>query len=193
MNGKERLRLVLAGCAALCAASVASADITAHVDGSRASNAISERTVTQTVDVSVGRIDPLSQFVPGVTTTLLPVPVADGKRNTVQRLPGAPSSLQLVLTAFGTLGAWQLTRSARKVHLSNLPAWYHAEGAVQVGHTTPLDLDFTLLPICCPETATVSGGGPHAPPWFLNELRPRLESQHFLSIAGPRGPPLRSS
>lgn len=69
----------------------------------------------------------------------------------VTALPGAPDSALLALSGLLSLGAVQLGRNMRKLHLGVLPEWYH-EGAVQVGHSTPFDLDlgFTLaaLPVC---------------------------------------------
>jgi hypothetical protein len=66
-------------------------------------------------------------------------------------LPPAPDSAILALSGLLSLGAIQLGRNVRKLHLSALPEWYH-DGAAQVGHSTPLDLDvgFThaALPVC---------------------------------------------
>jgi hypothetical protein len=66
-------------------------------------------------------------------------------------LPPAPDSAVLALSGLLGLGAVQLGRNVRKLHFGALPEWYH-EGAVQIGHSTPLDLDlgFThaALPAC---------------------------------------------
>jgi hypothetical protein len=66
-------------------------------------------------------------------------------------LPPAPNSALLAVSGLLSLGAIQLGRNVRKLHLSALPEWYH-DGATQVGHSTPLDLDlgFThaALPVC---------------------------------------------
>jgi hypothetical protein len=66
-------------------------------------------------------------------------------------LPPAPDSAVLALSGLLSLGAIQLGRNVRKLHLGTLPEWYH-DGATQVGHSTPLDLDlgFThaALPVC---------------------------------------------
>ena len=100
-------------------------------------------------------------------------------------LPSGPSSLALGLGALGCLGAYQLGRSVKNIHLGALPDWYHPD-AVQIGHVTPLPLDFGALPVCVFDQ-------PVARPAFAyripREVRSRLRSYFSLLIESPRGPP----
>ena len=104
----------------------------------------------------------------------------------VIQLPPAPSSTALFFSAMASIGAWQLVRSGRNLHLGAMPEWYHSGGPVQVGHITAFDLDFMNLPLCLFEEPVgerpfcYSAG---------RDIGLRLESQHFLTIADPRGPP----
>jgi hypothetical protein len=109
-----------------------------------------------------------------------------------QPLPSAPSSATLCLSAFAGFGVWQLTRSARKMHLGSLPEWYHDGGPAQIGHVTPLDLSFDLsaLPICHFEAPDPSGDQGPLPSWWLSRTpRHPFSSQFTLLTADPRGPP----
>lgn len=76
---------------------------------------------------------------------------SDAEGAQLTALPPAPDSALLAISGLMSLGAIQLSRNIRKIHLGALPEWYH-DGAVQVGHSTPLDLDlgFThaALPVC---------------------------------------------
>jgi len=84
-------------------------------------------------------------------------------------LPPPPSSLALALTALAGFGTLHAGRSIRKIHLSQLPDWYHAECVRQVGHATPLELTATgalvrrpLLPInsLCIQDSIATDEGP---------------------------------
>ena len=106
----------------------------------------------------------------------------------VIQAPPAPGSAALFMWAVGGLGVWHLGRSARKIHFGDLPEWYHAGGPVQVGHATPLDLEFSTnaLPVC----AFAVPAGPQ--PILLRSWREaplRVDSQQFLRAVEPRGPP----
>lgn len=104
----------------------------------------------------------------------------------VIQLPPAPSSTALFFSAMASIGAWQLVRSSKNLHFGAMPEWYHSGGPVQVGHITAFDLDFTSLPLCLFEEPVGER------PFFYSTGRDiglRRESQHFLSIADPRGPP----
>jgi len=115
-----------------------------------------------------------------------PTAVARDADPRVDDLPPAPSSLALVLSAAAGLGAYHGLRSVRKLHLSVTPDWYHA-AAVQVGHTTPFDLEFGALPVCAFDEPAARPAFAYAIP---RELGSRLRSQFFLPIEAPRGPPI---
>ncbi len=102
-----------------------------------------------------------------------------------RELPPGPSSLALGLGALGCLGAYQLGRSVKKIHLGALPEWYHTD-AVQVGHVTPFDLEFDALPVCVFDRPAIE----------IRLLRFNVASRvlgteawGFLVRAAPRGPP----
>jgi hypothetical protein len=123
----------------------------------------------------------------------LPSPSPESRAQ-IRELPPAPGSAALCLWALGGLGMWHLGRSARKIHLGTMPEWYHTGGPTQVGHVTPLDLEFnsSAMPICRFE-APVAAGDDQLPPWWQQlEPRERLRSQYFPLIADPRGPPVHS-
>ena len=102
-------------------------------------------------------------------------------------LPPSPGSASLFLSAALSIGAWQLVRSARQIHVGPLPEWYHPGGPAQVGHAFPIDLQFAPVAVCCFEQP-ISDPRPiiYRP---QRELRARPDSQSFLIIADPRGPP----
>lgn len=126
---------------------------------------------------------------PGWPACLAPEAAPPAPPAVVAELPPAPDSAALCLSALAGFGVWQLGRSARRLHLGVLPDWYHTD-AVQVGHATPLDLEFNhaALAICAFEE-------PVARPAFSDriprELCSRLQPQFFLPIESPRGPPSR--
>lgn len=104
-------------------------------------------------------------------------------------LPSGPDSTGLFLSALGSLGAWQLGRSVKKINLGHLPEWYHAEAPAQVGHVRVAELDFDGL-------IRWDGGDSCPLPLDLQavsrssrgELLQRW-SQNYLAPAAPRGPP----
>ncbi len=104
-----------------------------------------------------------------------------------QVLPGAPSSLALFLSAMGSLGLWQLGRSARRMHLSHAPAWFHTGGPAQIGHSTPIDPDLTPgLPACCFDQPAER---PRVDFTRHIERDALFKSQILLSVEPIRGPP----
>jgi len=111
-------------------------------------------------------------------------------KRVVRQLPPLPGSAALFLSGMLSMGAWHLVRSARHLHWPALPEWYHTGGPLQIGHAVLFDLDFHASPLCCFESADDGGGGDRV---FLcrarRELRPHCDSQFFLTIAAPRGPP----
>ena len=119
---------------------------------------------------------------------------ARADRNVLE-LPPGPSSATLFLSALAGFGAWHLGRSARKFHLiSHLPEWYHTGGPVQVGHATPLDLEFSLsaMPLCQFDTPIVVGVRQTAVWWLRYEPSEILHPQFILTLSDPRGPPVLS-
>jgi hypothetical protein len=116
-------------------------------------------------------------------------PYVDGlpAQDTVDQLPPGPSSLTLSLGALGFAGAFQLGRSARKLHAGALPHWYHTGGPVQVGRATPMSLEFDLsaLPMCTLDRLVI-------PPVHIHEswgVPPPCRAQCVPVTMTPRGPP----
>ncbi len=107
----------------------------------------------------------------------------------VTDLPPAPSSLALVLSALASFGAYQGIRSLKRLHLGALPDWYHAD-AVQIGHVTPLQLefDYSALPVCA--FGSPSDLRPHVSYRIPREPRSRLPREPELVVSGPRAPPV---
>ena len=106
----------------------------------------------------------------------------------VRPMPPVPSSVSLFLTAVGSLGAWHLARSARKLHLGHVPEWFHTGCPSQIGHASVIDLSGTV-PVCRYEKP------PGETPAFhfirrVLRLCPRVEAQHFLTAMDTRAPPL---
>lgn len=106
----------------------------------------------------------------------------------VLEVPEAPGSLQLVLSALISAGAWQLTRSAKHLHFT-APDWYHTGGARQVGHATPLELDQNWNASALPSfhdaaTAALDLLIDLVEP---GDLLPRIIER--VTTAGPRAPP----
>lgn len=88
--------------------------------------------------------------------------------------------------AFGSMGAWQFGRSARKVHFGAAPDWYHTGGPHQIGHTTPFDLDCGAVALCRFDEPT--DGRPVSRP--DRDEGPRgLDAQSRAGIHTPRASP----
>ncbi|GMU34539.1 MAG: hypothetical protein HS101_19440 [Planctomycetia bacterium] len=113
------------------------------------------------------------------------VDLSDGA---VIRMPPPPGSLQLVLSAVLSAGAWQLTRSMKQLHVG-VPDWYHSGGPVQVCHATPLDLAGGDLIPCIFETPHTAA--PVRSQCFEGEISPvLLQLQDVLRNVGQRAPPI---
>lgn len=128
-----------------------------------------------------GRTVPSAPASPADASTPGPV----GQLNAV---PPAPSSLRLALVALASLGAYQAGRSLRRLSFADLPDWYH-DHARQVGHVTPLALDFNShdLPVC---RFDEPAEGPLLQPIY--QFIPRVlgdPADAHLIRALPRGPP----
>ena len=142
------------------------------------------------------RDDRWSQSVLGDAADLMPgLPVdaamlATPDAPVLREIRPLPSSAAMFFTAMLSLGALQVFRHPPSLKLSALPSWYHSGGPAQVGHVTPLDLDFHSLTLCIFDPAnrgvvdcTVVYG---AAADQVNRLLPQV----VLSPAAPRGPPL---
>lgn len=102
-----------------------------------------------------------------------------------------PSGLTLYLSAFGSLGAWQLLRNVRKLHLQ-LPSWYHAGAPAQIGHAVAFDFDFQFQLESAPPAASSVGAPSDGPPVFIiprRATRWRPLAQYSLPLGAPRAPP----
>lgn len=67
----------------------------------------------------------------------------------VRDLPAAPNSASLFLYAVGTLGAVQVSRSARRLQLGDVSAWLHLSGGPRAGasiYGNPFQLHAALPP-----------------------------------------------
>jgi len=120
--------------------------------------------------------------------TAVPVAVASPTAEITAHVPAPPSGLALGLSALASLGAYRAGRSLRKLHLGALPDWYHPGGAVQIGHATPLDLEFAAPPACA--FAQPAAPPPVARPFW--DVGWGFRAQCIPCTAVPRGPPLSS-
>ena len=118
----------------------------------------------------------------------LAVPVGDAA-DSAKPLPPEPGSKGLFLSALISLGAWQLGRATRNIHLFHVPDWYHAEGPAQVGHTFAANPECSGMQAVClfEDTEEASpvllcAGRCDAPPVPLTLC--------LLTSESPRGPPL---
>jgi len=105
----------------------------------------------------------------------------------VLELPDGPSGLALGLSALASLGAFQGGRSLRKLQFGTLPDWYHPY-AVQIGHTTPWDLQFGPMAVCLFEAP--SDLLPRNSYRLPREPVSRYRSEFSLITESPRAPPL---
>ena len=108
--------------------------------------------------------------------------------DTLRELPPAPSSISLVLSALASLGAYHGARSLKRLHFDFTPEWYHSGGPAQIGHATPLQLEFVRATLAiCPYDIPISG-----PVWTCRIPREpcsRLLPQSILLAESPRAPP----
>jgi len=189
----RRLRYIAALLPVFLASASAQADLTAAPPAPGQPQAPAVQPGPQaSPDSALAEAIPLgSSLATGLPRPLVAAPEARTSDQAVKQLPPAPSSLALFFSAMGSLGAWRLTRLARKVHLSHLPAWYHEGAPVQIGHAFATDLDFASLPVCSFEPP--GSDRPPIPHPARREASPRLAFQCSLPPAAPRGPPPRAS
>jgi hypothetical protein len=102
-------------------------------------------------------------------------------------LPALPSSASLFLSAALSLGAFHLARSSRHLQLGALPQWYHDQCPAQIGHAVAFDMEFAPLAVCAFTGPT--GKRPAVTCRIPREQRSRFDSQSFLLVESPRGPP----
>ena len=83
----------------------------------------------------------------------------------------------------------QLVRKAGNVHLAHLPEWYHPDAPHQIGHSVVFDplVGFEMLAVCVFDVPLVAETAQFSD--TLRDLPSRYESQQFLNIESPRGPP----
>lgn len=117
-------------------------------------------------------------------------PLGPASKADVISLPPAPGSAALFLSAMVSLGAWQLVRSSRDLHLGAMPDWYHTGAPAQIGHATVFDFEFSSAAPCLFDDPAPSPVFSHR---VAHESRLRLSAQPVLSEADPRGPPGQTS
>ena len=117
---------------------------------------------------------------------------AAGEASNVRQLPAPPGGASLLLSGLLSIGAFHLARSARHLHLSALPAWYHEACPDRIGHTVAFDFDLTDMPVCFVAEIAATDVKANTPAFheYLRESRSRIESQYILPIIAPRGPPV---
>ena len=111
----------------------------------------------------------------------------------VLTLPPGPDSATLFLLALSGVGVWQLGRTTRRLNVGFVPEWYHTGGPTQIGHATPLDLDFAsaAMPICDLDgLLTIEREAPSV--WWMLDIATQHFSEDHSYQAAPRGPPLYS-
>ena len=152
-------------------------------------SAISPDVASRLADLSWLLASAPPSAAPGSGSSSAPTDTTETELNVAsdRELPPGPGSLALGLGALGCLGAYQFGRSVKKINFGALPAWYHSD-AIQVGHITPLSLDFSALPACVFDEPVVV---PAITSRIPRELRSRSHSQFLLLIESPRGPPNR--
>lgn len=113
-------------------------------------------------------------------------PAAREAEPAVQELPGLPGSASLFLSAALSVGAWHAVRKSRDIHLGQLPEWYHPDAPHQIGHSVAVDLGFAPVAVCLFDEPARE-----RPVFFTfrREAPSRCESQYFLAVEAPRGPP----
>ena len=127
-------------------------------------------------DIAEADLPVSADIAPDVSTGLITSP------------PTAPGSASIFLLGLGTLGAVQLGRSIRTVHLDHVPSWFHVGAPSQIGHTVIYDVNNNDLPLCVMDA--VAGG--RRPSFVVaRESESRGQSQWISPTAAPRGPPLR--
>lgn len=74
-------------------------------------------------------------------------PIADSELEDVlaapRPQPRVSDSAAVLIFGLGGVGVWQAGRSAKKFASSIAPDWYHTGGPAQIGHSTPLPIDWT--------------------------------------------------
>ena len=110
------------------------------------------------------------------------------RRESAAITDGGASSMSLLLSALGSLGAWQLARSSRKVHLAHVPDWFHTGAPSRIGCCAVVDFSEAGL---VPFTIDVYDAPPPAERlrWRPASDLPVFRKQYFLTAAGIRGPP----
>lgn len=165
--------------AALHPAPASSATTRAHTDATLASAWMSQ--------------DDLHQVLQGGSLAAHLPATASGidQDRKVKSLPAPPGSASLFLYAVGTLGALQISRSARRLQLAETPVWLHMGGPDQIGRAVRFDPFSMMQPLPGLFTLQIP----------LHPLLPRTSrlnppirwrSQGASCSTAPRGPPQAS-
>jgi len=99
-----------------------------------------------------------------------------------------PSAVPLLLSALGSLGAWQLVRGSRKAHLPHVPDWFHTGAPSRIGPTTVVDFSAGGLVPFVLDSPDAPPPARRLPPRPAPDV-PTLGKRRFLTPAGTRGPP----
>lgn len=178
---------------ALLSVRAASADLRLDLPLASSAHALSPSNLPVDSDALWAPAPTRREFCTGTMGELADKPVAPTSTNPTSGaprsidVPAPPSSLSLVLSAFGAVGAWHATRSARKWKAGFAPDWY-VEHAKPVGHVVPFDLDWTALPLCAFDHPKDAGSsGDHGP---ADVIACVLANPLSLIPASTRAPPL---
>lgn len=149
MGSNRHLILVMTLAGFGCASSAHAGMVACSQDSTRCGLRSESHSSTLELDSlhSVGRLNLLEgvrQYSGGISSGATAPRDSDER---VIEIPPPPGSLQLVLSAMLSAGAWQLTRSAKHASF-NAPDWYHTGGPYQIGHATPYDLAGATLDLC---------------------------------------------
>lgn len=122
-----------------------------------------------------------------------PISSKNSQYENVITIPPGPSSTGLFVSALAGFGVWHLGKNVRKLSLSALPEWYHANGPAQIGHATPLDPDFhysTQQLYYLDNLPSADATQSSRPPCEIRRAeRVRIPRSDFSPNADPRGPP----
>lgn len=109
-------------------------------------------------------------------------PVADNPPARIVSIPAGPRSATLVAAGLICLGAFGSLRSLKRSHLGSTPEWYSTSGPKQVGHATPIDLEFPVRVPVTFESVTIE-------PVLAIIFNLRIPIAIRPPTTSPRGPP----
>ncbi|MBL8879514.1 MAG: hypothetical protein JNG88_10380 [Phycisphaerales bacterium] len=106
--------------------------------------------------------------------------------------PRMSDSAAVLIFGLGGVGVWQAGRNAKKFASSITPDWYHTGGPTQVGHSTPLPLDWTETLSIDVAFETPMVVVPHVSYRLPLEAAATLLEPAYARILAPRAPPFAS-